>query len=79
LPFNLVAILGLAAVVWGQSQLGLNMGIGVLFIFISIVTLPHMILIDRLYGEWERVSKRAIPVPDSVFSNSETERSKIFF
>lgn len=79
LPFSLVAILGLAALVWGQSQLGLNMGIGVLFIFISIVTLPHMILIDRLYGEWERVSKRAISVPDSVFSNSEKERLNIFF
>lgn len=62
LPFSLLAILGLAGMVWGQAQLGLNAGLGALFIFISIVTLPHMILIDRLYAEYDQVEseRRAI-------------------
>ncbi len=54
LPFSLVAILGLAGLVWLEGQLGVGMNIGMLFIFISVVTLPHMLLIDRLYDEFEQ-------------------------
>ncbi len=51
LPFSLIAIGGLLLLIWGQARLGLNIGLGVLFMFISVITLPHMILIDRLYKE----------------------------
>jgi Brp/Blh family beta-carotene 15,15'-monooxygenase len=54
LPFTLLALFGLAALFWAQQQFLGTMQVGLLFIFISIVTLPHMILIDRLYEEAEK-------------------------
>ncbi|HMO40561.1 MAG TPA: Brp/Blh family beta-carotene 15,15'-dioxygenase [Saprospiraceae bacterium] len=52
-PLSAVALLGLGALYALQMLVGVQAHIGLLFIFISIVTLPHMILIDLLYGEWE--------------------------
>ncbi len=51
LPLTAVALLGLALLAGVQHLLGMGLGIGALFMFISIVTLPHMILLDRLYHE----------------------------
>jgi Brp/Blh family beta-carotene 15,15'-monooxygenase len=53
LPLSVVAVGGLALLYVVQHQLGLRADVGLLFIFISVVTLPHMILIELLYGEWE--------------------------
>ncbi len=51
LPLSLAAIGGLAGIVGIQAGMGLGFNIGLVFIFISMVTLPHMILIDQLYRE----------------------------
>ncbi|MCO6490115.1 MAG: Brp/Blh family beta-carotene 15,15'-dioxygenase [Phaeodactylibacter sp.] len=51
LPLSLAAIAGLAGMAGIQSSLGMGFNIGAVFIFISVVTLPHMILIDQLYQE----------------------------
>ncbi len=51
LPFTLLALMGMAALFWAQYAFLGTMQIGLLFIFISIVTLPHMILIDQLYKD----------------------------
>lgn len=53
LPLSVVAVTGLAILYALQTSLGIQPNLGLLFIFISVVTLPHMILIDLLYGEWE--------------------------
>ncbi len=51
LPFTLVAIAALGCFLGLSYNLGLPLNIGMLFIFISIVTLPHILLIDLLYEE----------------------------
>jgi len=51
LPLTLVSVIGLAGMGGVQLAMGIPLNIGLLFVFISIVTLPHMILIDRLYKE----------------------------
>lgn len=51
LPFSLLAIGGLGGMYWLNGRAGLELNIGMLFIFISVITLPHMLLIDRLYDE----------------------------
>lgn len=51
LPLSLAAIAGLAGIVGVQAGMGMGFRIGVVFVFISVVTLPHMILIDQLYQE----------------------------
>lgn len=53
LPLSIVAVVGLGLLYALQTSLGIQPNLGLLFIFISVVTLPHMILIDLLYGEWE--------------------------
>lgn len=53
LPLSLIAVGGLVLLYILQSQLGFQANIGLLFIFISVVTLPHMILIELLYHEWD--------------------------
>jgi Brp/Blh family beta-carotene 15,15'-monooxygenase len=52
-PLTVAALAGLGLLVFAQWQMGISPNVGLLFIFISIVTLPHMILIDRLYEELE--------------------------
>ncbi len=52
-PLSLAAVAGLGLLYTTQTYIGVQPNIGLLFIFISIVTLPHMILIDLLYGEWD--------------------------
>ncbi len=53
LPLSAVAVGSLVLLYFLQRQLGFQTNIGLLFIFISVVTLPHMILIELLYSEWE--------------------------
>lgn len=50
IPMSLLAIAGLAALGYYQYQWATQpIGWGTLFLFISIITTPHAILIDRLY------------------------------
>lgn len=51
LPLSLVAIGSLGLLFGVKTWLGLSPNIDVLFIFISVVTLPHMLLIEQLYEE----------------------------
>lgn len=53
LPLSLAAIASLAALAFVQIQMSIPLNIGIVFVFISVVTLPHMILIDQLYQEYE--------------------------
>lgn len=53
LPMSLIAVGGLALLYVLQNQIGFQANVGLLFIFISVVTLPHLVLIDLLYSEWE--------------------------
>lgn len=49
-PFTLISFLGLGLLWFIQDAFGLeNQMISLLFILISVLTLPHMILIDRMY------------------------------
>ncbi|MCB0552295.1 MAG: Brp/Blh family beta-carotene 15,15'-dioxygenase [Phaeodactylibacter sp.] len=52
LPLSLAAVAALGGLLLLQGQAGQPFPIGAVFIFISVVTLPHMVLIDRLYEEW---------------------------
>lgn len=49
LPMTVMALLGLAGFVWWQYSSLLEGNLGSLFVFISILTLPHMILMEYLY------------------------------
>lgn len=51
LPFSFAAVGGLGLLFWLKTLLGLQPDISMLFIFISVVTLPHMLLMDQLYEE----------------------------
>lgn len=53
LPLSVVAIASLGVFAFAQAKMQLPVNIGLVFIFISVVTLPHMLLIDRLYQEEE--------------------------
>ncbi|HKK78356.1 MAG TPA: Brp/Blh family beta-carotene 15,15'-dioxygenase [Phaeodactylibacter sp.] len=61
LPLSGVAIASLGVFAFAQAKMQLPVNIGLVFIFISVVTLPHMLLIDRLYEE-EDNQKRLEPV-----------------
>lgn len=50
-PFTILAVAGLAGMFWVQFTFTDGIRVGWLFIFISIITLPHMLLIDQLYRE----------------------------
>jgi Brp/Blh family beta-carotene 15,15'-monooxygenase len=52
-PLTIAALGTLGAMIWLQQSTGIHANIGAMFIFISVVTLPHMLLIDRLYEEWD--------------------------
>ena len=52
-PLSLVALLTLASLFIFQQEMGVIVHLSTLFVFISVVTLPHMLLIDQLYEEWE--------------------------
>jgi len=51
-PLTILALGGLSGLVLLQQNMGVAANLGVMFIFISVVTLPHMLLIDKLYEEW---------------------------
>jgi Brp/Blh family beta-carotene 15,15'-monooxygenase len=51
IPLSIAAIIGLVIMGMAQMSLGIPLNIGIVFVFISIVTLPHMILIEQLYNE----------------------------
>lgn len=51
MPYTLLAIFGMLAVWGAQESLSVGAHIGLLFLGISLVTLPHMILIELLYAQ----------------------------
>jgi Brp/Blh family beta-carotene 15,15'-monooxygenase len=54
LPFSLVAILTLLiAYQFSGNYISVNQGIALLFSFIAVITLPHMIMMDLLYQRME--------------------------
>lgn len=57
LPFTVLALSSLGLMLWIQNEFLGSMQVGLLFIFISIVTLPHMILIDRLYNDLQQLKE----------------------
>lgn len=51
-PFTLVSFAGLGLLFWINSRLGLeNQFITLMFILISVLTLPHMLIVERMYRE----------------------------
>ncbi len=49
-PFSLIALLGLfLAFQFSGDYLSVNQGLALLFSFIAVITLPHMIMMDLLY------------------------------
>ena len=49
-PLSLLAFAGLGILYWlAGNQMNYGLNLGVLFIFISIITVPHSILMDRFY------------------------------
>lgn len=50
IPYTGLAIFGLLMMIWYSNSIQLDSAWGVLFIFLSLVTLPHFILIEMLYG-----------------------------
>jgi beta-carotene 15,15'-dioxygenase len=54
LPFTVVSLLGLALLVGINSAFGLQeQFLSLMFILISVLTLPHMFIVDRMYAEKE--------------------------
>lgn len=59
LPFTLVAILSLLlAYQFSGNYISVNQGIALLFSFIAVITLPHMIMMDILYQRMEANKER---------------------
>lgn len=56
-PYTLMALLGLGMlyIVWSQTAPG-TLQPGLLFMFIAAVTLPHILLIDQVYGQEQTLS-----------------------
>lgn len=51
-PFTLVSMLGLALLLFINLQLNLeNQFLSLMFILISVLTLPHMLIVERMYDE----------------------------
>jgi Brp/Blh family beta-carotene 15,15'-monooxygenase len=49
-PFSLIALFGLFFVYhYSEDYISVNQGIALLFSFIAVITLPHMIMMDLLY------------------------------
>ena len=54
-PFSLIALLGLfLAFQFSGDYISVNQGIALLFSFIAVITLPHMIMMDLLYLSIEK-------------------------
>lgn len=53
LPYTVLSIVGLIGFVYGVPLANFEQGLGILFIFLSLITLPHMVLIDMLYRNQE--------------------------
>lgn len=54
LPFTVVSIAGLALLVFVNSQLNMeNQFLSLMFILISVLTLPHMLIVEKMYDEKE--------------------------
>lgn len=54
-PFSLIALLGLfLAFQFSGNYISVDQGIALLFVFIAVITLPHMIMMDFLYLRIER-------------------------
>lgn len=51
-PLTILALGTLAGLILLQQNMGVSANLGMMFMFISVVTLPHMLLIDQLYEEW---------------------------
>jgi Brp/Blh family beta-carotene 15,15'-monooxygenase len=55
--FTVLPFVGLAGLYWATQSFGLqDEMVGLLFILIAVMTLPHMIIVERLYRERERRS-----------------------
>lgn len=51
-PFTLVSVLGLALLLLVNIQLNLeNQFLSLMFILISVLTLPHMLIVERMYND----------------------------
>ena len=50
IPYTGLAIFGLMMMIWYSNSIQLDAAWGTLFIFLSLVTLPHLLLIEMLYG-----------------------------
>ncbi len=50
IPYTGLAIFGLLMMIWYSNSIQLDSTWGILFIFLSLVTLPHFLLIEMLYG-----------------------------
>ncbi len=50
MPYTGLAIFGLMMMIWYSNSIQLDAAWGILFIFLSLVTLPHLLLIEMLYG-----------------------------
>jgi Brp/Blh family beta-carotene 15,15'-monooxygenase len=59
-PYSLLAIFGLGVMVLASAQLRTAEALGMLFVFLSLVTLPHMLLIDLLYNKFVPKSENSI-------------------
>jgi len=56
LPFTLVSIFGLALLLGVNVTLNLeNQFLSLMFILISVLTLPHMLIVERMYEEKKQV------------------------
>jgi len=55
LPYTGLAIFGLLIMIWCSNSIQLDAAWGILFIFLSLVTLPHLLLIELLYGTGQSV------------------------
>lgn len=53
LPLSILAIAGLLFFYGIKTWWGAEANIGVLFLFISVITLPHMLLMEQLYDKWQ--------------------------
>jgi len=60
LPLSLAAIASLGLLALVQANMALPLNIGMIFVFISVITLPHMLLIDQLYQEQEERSEKPL-------------------
>jgi Brp/Blh family beta-carotene 15,15'-monooxygenase len=50
-PFTLISILGLIVLLWVNQTFGIqNELFSLLFILISVLTLPHMVIVEKMYG-----------------------------